>query len=150
MTTEGPVWVDEDFALKLAVQMRKEERIFHGTPIGDTLGEWALCLQSIADVLRARDDELSALRAHHSELVKKMNAACAFGTPDAQTAGEIVEEVRSLIQERDALQASVDSVRGHLTQLAMARSDDPQMGAHKLLSVLADLVDGVCEAVNYE
>lgn len=72
MTTEGPVWVDEDFALKLAVQMRKEERIFHGTPIGETVAEWALCLQSIADVLRARDEELSALRAHHNELVNEV------------------------------------------------------------------------------
>lgn len=85
-----------------------------------------------------------------SELVKKVNAACAFGTPSAQVAGEIVEEVRALIAERDKLQVSVDGVRGHLTKLAMARSDDPSMEAHKLLSVLADLVDGICEAVNYE
>jgi hypothetical protein len=85
-----------------------------------------------------------------TDIVRKVSTACAFGTPNALVTVEIVEEVRALLQERDELKASVDGVKEHLTKLAMARSDGPNMDARKMLSVLADLVDGICEAVNYE
>lgn len=55
-----------------------------------------------------------------------------------------------LVAENARLQTSVDGVRDQLTKLAMARSDDPYMGHTKLLTVLADFVDGICAAVGYD
>jgi hypothetical protein len=45
-----------------------------------------------------------------SELVKKVNAACAFGTPDAEITREIVGEVQALIAERDRLRTALEKI----------------------------------------
>lgn len=46
-----------------------------------------------------------------TEIVRKVNAACAFGTPSAQIAGEIVEEVRDLVTKNMVLERLVTQVR---------------------------------------
>jgi hypothetical protein len=46
-----------------------------------------------------------------NELVKKVRVACAFGTPDAATAHEIIDEVQTLITELDETRGKHDEIR---------------------------------------
>jgi hypothetical protein len=51
-----------------------------------------------------------------SEIIRKVDAACAFGTPDAETTEEIVAEVRGLELKIEDLTAKISQIR----QLATA------------------------------
>jgi hypothetical protein len=53
-----------------------------------------------------------------SDLVKKVNAACAFGTPNEEITREIVGEIQALIDERDALALKLDKSRAMAEHLA--------------------------------
>lgn len=85
-----------------------------------------------------------------AQLMRKLKAAIAFGTPEDAVAEEILDEVQAVLDANVRLEQSVMAVRECLDKLAMARSNDPDMSLGRMLSTLAEMVDGVCEAVNYE